>query len=230
MPVMMSLLSAGGGSGGGGGISGGLQALGGAIGGLVGLGQRRKAKKMLNSLVRPTYSIPKEILRNQKQAELSAQEGMPSAQYNRAMQNIQRQQSNSLKAAQDRRSAMAAIAANQQAANDAMLDLDVADAQQVAANRQTLYNVGGQTAAYRDRAFDINQMQPYNQKRNYAMSLMGAGNQNIMGGLDRVLGGVGMMVGGGQRGQKQMTSPQQSNNYNFWEDPTEYDPANPYIS
>lgn len=186
------------------------QGVGGLIGGIVGAGQRRQARRMLRSLKRPTYAIPQEILRSQKTAEISAQEGMPSAQYNAAMQNIARQQNAALQAATDRRLGLGAIAASQQAATDATLNLDVADAQQRLQNQQTLYNVSGQTAGYRDKAFDINQMQPYLQNYQYAQSLLGAGNQNIMGGIDRVLGagtnlfGTGLF-GSGAGGQRSMT-------------------------
>lgn len=196
---MMSSLM-GGGSGGAGGIA---NLAGGLVSGVAGLFQRRSAKKMLNSLQRPGYTIPEEIKRSQKMAEMSAQEGLPSAQYNKAMQNIQRQQSNAVSAASDRRSALMAIPAAQQAATDATLNLDVADANARLQNQKTLYGQNAIMGQYKDKAFQINQMQPFQEKQQYAQSLLGAGNQNLVGGIDKALGGAGsMLFGGGMGGSK----------------------------
>lgn len=190
MPVTIGLL--------GGAAQGVGQGLSGLLGGIVGFGQRRKAKKMLRSLKRPTYAIPEEILKSQKQAELSAQEGLPSQQYQQAMKNIQRRQNEAIAAATDRRSGLMAISGSNRAANDAVVDLDVADAQQRLANQRTLYDISGRTAGYRDKAFQINQMQPYEQQYQYANSLLGAGNQNMLGGADKLLSGlIGFGAGGG---------------------------------
>lgn len=195
--------SAGGGGGAGAGIA---NIAGGLVGGITGLFQRRKANKMLKSLSRPTYAIPEEITRSQKMAEMAAQEGLPSAQYNKAMQNIQRQQSNALAGATDRRSALMALPKIQQAANDAALGLDVQDAQARMQNQRTLYGVSNTTAGYKNKQFEINQMQPYQQQRDYAMSLLGAGNQNFTGGIDKLLAGAGSLAFGSGGGKRKMTA------------------------
>jgi len=207
--ILMGSLMAGASGGTGQGIA---NVAGGLLGGAVGYFQRRKAKKELSKLVQPQYNIPQEILKNQKMAEQAANEGMPSQQYNNAMKNIQRTQNNLLAGATDRRSALMALPKIQQQANDATGNLDAQDANMRLQNQRTLYNVGNTTAQYRDKAFNINEMQPYEQKRDYYNSLLGAGNQNLLGGIDKLTAGVGGLIGPGKR--RSYTSPNTDNTGN----------------
>lgn len=202
MPVaqlLPMLMGSGGGGGGGSSSSGGVgQALAntvsGVFSGIVGLGQRKKAKRLLANLQRPEYMIPNEVLQNQKMAQQAANEGLPSQQYNQAMQNIQRQQNRALTAATDRRGGLMALPGLQQQSNDALLGLDVKDAQARMANQQRLYGINSQVGQYRDKAFEINKMQPYQRDYGYAQSLLGMGNQNLYGGIERLIAGGGQFA------------------------------------
>jgi len=194
MPVSSILMGAsllgGGGTG---------QGIANAAGGLIGLGtglfQKKKGKNILKEAgEQPLYQIPQEILRNQKQAELNAAEGMPSQQYNNAMKNIQTAQTNAISGAMDRRSALMALPKILQQANNAYGNLDSQSAQIRRQNQQTAYNVGNTTAQYRDKAYNINQLQPWQRKYNYGMQLLGAGNQNFTSGLDKLVAGGGMLL------------------------------------
>lgn len=169
---------------------------GGLLSGITGLIQKHKANALLSQTKRPTYSIPNEVLQNQKQAELNANTGLPSEQYQQAMKNINRQQNQALQRATDRRGGLLAVAGTQQAGNDAALKLDVANAQARLNNQRTLYGVNNQVAAYRDKAFNINELQPYQQQYNYAMGLLGSGNQNLMSGIDKFSAGAGRLLTG----------------------------------
>lgn len=204
MPVASMLMGSLGGSSGGGSQGAGqgfANTASGLLTGITGFFQRRKAKKSLANLQRPEYQIPEEILRSQKMAEQAANEGLPSQQYNQAQQNIQRQQSRAISAASSRRSGLMALPGIQQQANDSLLNLDVKDAQARMANRDKLYGIMGQTAQYRDKAFEKNKMQPYERDYNYYQSLLGAGNSNLLAGADKLLGGVGQIIdSGGQSG------------------------------
>lgn len=207
MPVsslLMSTLMSSGGSGGQG--QGLANMAGGVIPLIAGIFQKKKAKKMLANLNQPAYTIPEEVMRNQKMAEMAANEGLPSQQYNNAMKNIQRNQSNMLAGALDRRSALMALPKIQRAANDATGNLDAQDAQARMQNQRTLYGVGNTTSQYRDKAFNINQMQPYQQKYNYAQSLLGAGNQNFTSGLDKLVAGGGQLLAGTSFGSKKKSA------------------------
>lgn len=170
--------------------SGVANQIGGLVTGITGLIQKHKANKLLAQTKRPTYAIPNEILQNQKQAELNARQGLPSEQYQQGMQNIARQQNAALQRATDRRGGLLAVAGTQQAGTDAALNLDVASAKQRLQNQNTLYGVNNQVAQYRDKAFQINQMQPYQQNYNYGMSLLGQGNQNLLSGIDKFVAGT----------------------------------------
>lgn len=224
MPVASMLMSSLGGSGGGGGSSSGgvgqaiSNTASGLLSGITGYFQRRKAKKALSNLHRPEYQIPDEILRSQKMAEQAANEGLPSQQYNQAQQNIQRQQNRAISMAADRRGGLMALPGIQQSANDAFLNLDVKDAQARMSNQQKLYGVLGQTAQYRDKAFDINKMQPYQRDYGYNMSLLGQGNQNLLAGADKLLGGAGQFIDASmqQGGGKKMKTPKNSNQPNYY--------------
>lgn len=197
MPDIMSGIESGAGAGAlFGPVGSGIGAVaGGLISGITGLFQKHKANKLLANLHRPQYVIPNEVLQNQKQAQLNANQGLPSEQYNQGMQNIARQQNSALQRATDRRGGLLAVAGTQQAGNDASLNLDVANANARLKNQNTLYGVNNQVAGYRDKAFQINQMQPYQQDRSYAMGLLGAGNQNLVSGIDKVASGA-LMAGG----------------------------------
>lgn len=209
MPVaqmlMSSLGSSGGGSGGSsGGGSGVGQAVanlqGGLLSGVTGFFQRRKAKKMLGSLNRPTYEIPQDVLKNQRMAEMAANEGMSSQQYTNAENDIQRNQTSVLNASLDRRSLLMALPKIQQQSNDATGKLNAQDDMIRQQNKRVLYGINSQVGQYRDKAWDINKMQPYQRDYDYAMGLLGAGNQNLMAGADRIITGGSQLIAGAGNG------------------------------
>jgi len=162
------------------------------VGLLTGRSQKRKANKMLAGMQYPTETMPNEVLKNQKMAELRANTGLPSEQYNNAMKNIQRQQLMTLRGAGDRRGGLALLAGTQQSANDALSNLDVADAKTRIANEGSLMTANNNVANWKSRLFDSNTRQKYNRDYNYAMSLLGQGNKNILGAFDSFGAGLGM--------------------------------------
>lgn len=167
------------------------------IGGVVGAGeglitgeeQKSKANKLLGQ-PRPGYNIPKEALDNQQIAQNLALTGLPSAQYEQAMKNIQRQSNQAISSAQDRRAGIGLIGTIQQKANDATGNLDAQNAEARRKNIGTLLQQNQNVAGYRDKQFDWNQKQKYQQNYNYGMQLLGAGNQNIVGGIDKGVAGL----------------------------------------
>lgn len=168
-------------------VAGGIKAV-------AGLFQKHKANKLLAANPRPTYDIPQEVFQNKGIAEQLSASGLPSTQYAQAQQNIQRQQAGAIGAAQTRRGGIGLIGNIQQRTNDATLGLDAKSAQMRVGNMQNLMKTNSQVAGYRDKAFDINKMQPFQENQAYARALQASGNQNIMGGIDTALGGL---VGGG---------------------------------
>lgn len=165
-------------------------AVGGLIGGVTGFFQKKKANALLKQNPYPTEAIPNEVLANQQMAQNMANEGMPSAQYQQAQKNIQRQQAAAIANAQDRRSGTASIGAIQEGTNTAEGQLDAQNSETRRQNQLNLQNVNNQVASWRDKTFDWNSRQKYLQNYQYGMSLLGAGNQNMMAGADKLIGGI----------------------------------------
>ncbi len=187
----------------------GIQSL---IGVITGLSQKRKASRLMGDLKEPT--IPNEYLQNQGLAQLRANTGLPTAQYKQAEQNIYRQQNAALSARKDRRGGLMGIGALNQQTNDALLGLDVANANARVRNEGTLMNANSQVGNWRSQ----NAREKYNRDYGYAMQLMGAGNQNFTSGLDYAGAGLiyGLQGSGGGGG-------------GYSDEPLSYNPPNRYV-
>lgn len=158
-------------------IGAGAGLVGGALKLFRGNKQRKQGRRMLRENPMPEYQIPTEITE-------AANEGLPAEQYANAMKNIQRQQMQAIRSAQDRRTATGVIGKVQSNTNDATLDLDVADAQARLAGKRQL-------AQYKDKAWDWNKRQKYERTYGEAMDLIGAGNENFYGGIDQGIASIG---------------------------------------
>ncbi len=143
-----------------------------------------------------------EQLNNQKQAEINAQNGLPSEQYNLAMRNIQRQQMNALSRSQDRRSAGALIPAIQDNSNMATLNLDAKNAEARLGNQRYLGSVNNQIAGTKGRIYG-NYLANYLRQQDYARKLQYAAAKNKDDAIESGVGGLvsfGGMMGGGSGG------------------------------
>lgn len=172
-------------------------AAGGLIGGITGFFQKKKGNQLLKDNPRPTEQIPQEVLANADEAKSMALTGMPSEQYAQAQKNIQRQQANAIASSDDRRGGLANIPAITQQGTDAQAALDAQNGQMRNANRLNLQSVNNNVASWKDRLFDYNEKQKYDQNRQYALSLIGAGNQNLYSGIDKLAGGLVSYAGQG---------------------------------
>jgi hypothetical protein len=176
-------------------IIGGASLVGGALKSLIGGGQKKQGNQVLNQanqLGAFNEQVPTEITN-------AAATGLPSEQYNQAMQNIQQQQLMAIQGAQSRRAGIGAIAGIQGATNSANLNLDVKNAQAKQQNQNTL-------ASWKDKVWQNNVKSKYNQQYNYGMGLLGAGNQNLVGGIDQGLAGLGSAAYGLYGGSGKNTS------------------------
>lgn len=177
-------------------FSGVAQGISGLISGVTGALQRHKGNKLLKGLTYPTETLPAEFEQNQNLAQTMAANGMPSEQYNLAMKNIQRQQLMALRSANDRRGGLNVLPALLQGGNDATLKLDAENATQRTANQRNLINVNSQVGNEKRDIFDKNVRQKYMNDYQYAMSLLGAGNQNLTGGIDKFAAAAGASLYG----------------------------------
>lgn len=175
------------------------QGVTGLISGISGLFQKAKANRLEKNNIRPVYDIPQEVRANQQIAQQQASMGMPGAQYQKGLQNINRNAANALSATQDRRSGLSSVGAIQQGANDATLNLTAQDAQQRVANIRNLMAQNQTMAQYRDKAWGWNNQSKYEENAAAIRALRGAGNANINQGINGILG-AGMTAATGMGG------------------------------
>ncbi len=153
--------------------------------------QQKEARKMLAGLKDPGYQIPEEFQQNLAESEQMAKSGLPAQEYNLASTNIQRGTKSGLRQLGRMSNPFAGIAGLARAQSDAFANLDAANA---AARRQ---NILGAMGARRELAGQKLGQQQYAQQRymdqvNQANALLGAGMQNVAGGLGS-LGQYGMV-------------------------------------
>jgi hypothetical protein len=169
-------------------LAGGI--LGAGWGLYSGLHEKSQANKLLKSNLYPTQPIPQGIQQDATRANRLALQGLPSAQYQQAMNNIQRQQENAIVASQGQRAGMGTIGNIQQGTQDALLGLSAQDQAERIKNIQNAQQQNQVLGQYQNQAFDWNQKNRYLQNYQYGMSLLGAGNQNIARGVDTGLSGL----------------------------------------
>lgn len=188
-------------------VAAGAAVVGAGVSIYKGIQEKKQAKSLMANNQRPIEAVPTDIYANQQLAQNMSLNGLPSEQYQQAQKNIQRQQAAAMGQAQDRRSGVANIGAIQQGTNDAYGNLDAANAAARHQNQLGLLGVNNQVAGWKDKVFDWNNKQKYIENQNYAMGLLGAGNQNLYSGIDKFAGaafqayGSGAFGGGGGSGK-----------------------------
>lgn len=150
----------------------------------LGVFQTIKGARDLSKLKRPEYGIPEEISRNLSEAERQALEGLPAEQKLQYVQNIERGMQSGLKNLSSRKGGTAGVADLVRSQNDAFTNLVSMDAAARQQNRMFANQARGEMAAYKDKAFAINKMDPYQQKLEAGQANVGSGLQNIFGALD----------------------------------------------
>lgn len=176
----------------------GIAAGAGALKSGLGFVQQAKGKKMLKGAKDPGYNIPKGFEQNLAQTEQMAKTGLPAQEYNLASTNIQRGTQAGLRQLGRMSNPFAGIAGLARSQSDAFSRLD---AQNSAARRQNILQAIG---ARRELAGQQLAQQQYAQNRyfdkvNEANARIGAGTQNIFGGLSDI-GTAGIMSGLGGKG------------------------------
>ena len=163
------------------GISAGAKALTG-IGQLLFSGKKQKE---------PKYEMPTKQLEAENLARGMAAEGMPEAQRMAALQNIQQSAVQAGRTAgMAGRGAMLGSIGNIQAQQDrSVLGLAAQDAAARMQNQRFLYSALMAGAQYQDKAF-ANQFQSWMNTEQQRRALIGAGIQNIAGGIDTFTGGM----------------------------------------
>lgn len=148
----------------------------------TGVYQLIRGNQLSNSIDRPEYSIPQEVLDKLTDAQIQALRGLPAQQRKQYLDNIMRSAQSSIAALNDRKSGLSGISAVQQNMNDAYRNLMTMDAQARMEAEQRLQSVRSEVADYRDKEFEFNEANPYFETMRAAEAMKGAGLQNIMKG------------------------------------------------
>lgn len=181
----------------------------GLLSGITGFFQKKQGNKLNAQNPFPTEGIPSEVLANQQIAQGAATQGLPSEEYQQAEKNIQKNQAAAISsAATSPGGAVRNLGAIEEMSNEATGKLDAENAEARRQNTAQLLGVNNQVASWKDKLFDWNKRAKYEQDRQYAMSLIGAGNANMIAGADKLIGGlVGAGASGALAGGAKPTAP-----------------------
>jgi hypothetical protein len=150
---------------------------------------------------RPEYMLPTAIEEQMTDAQRMSYYGLPEEQKREFLDNIARSTAGQVRGLSDRRSGVGAVQAAAQGERDAYKSLLSADSAARMANIDRLQNVRSAYAQYEDRAFALNELEPYMQEVNAAAALQGAGLQNIGGALNTLaLSDMYGVLGGEKKG------------------------------
>ena len=162
--------------------------------GISGYNQAQKGKDLMSSLTRPTYQTPNEIYGNLNLAKSAFLDNRLPGE-STALNRLQGSTSSAVQQAQQygRTPAeiMAAITGADANQNKGITDLATQGAQYHLGAQHDYQQALQTLAQYKDQEFNINKLQPYNQDRQYAQDLIGAGNKNLNGAI----GGLGTYAG-----------------------------------
>jgi hypothetical protein len=194
-------------------VAAGISAIPSVIKGIQGIFQGAKGRKLAKKNVRPDYAIPESFTKNLALAENRARVGLPQQQYNQAQQNFQRNQAGALRQF-GRMGNPRGLAGMVRAGNDATMNLDVADAQARMSNENAAMGYRSQLGQQQLAKQQWDKFGKYQENAAAASALMGAGRQNVMGGLSE-LSQVGQMYMYGNSGDEDTPKPNPTYNANF---------------
>ena len=158
---------------------------------IIGGAKAKKYQKQLEGMESPVYNPNQGILEYYNKA-LSRYNVNPtdSALYKRNVRDIDRNVSSGLNYLQDRRSATAGLSSILRGANDAKLNANVAAEQQ----KDQRFGVLGQATNMKvnedDKAFQQNQIAPFERKYNLLAMKAGQANQTANAGLQNIFGSL----------------------------------------
>jgi len=175
-------------------IGAGTQALGGLISMGQGLFGKKKRQREIDQMIaeRPKYEIPKEVgqdvemRRNLLNSRLDEQQDL--------VNNINTDKANSLSRVQSSSSSledMLAMGASADAqSQDSLMKARISGAQERSARREGMSEALSNLAGFRDQAFKLNELDPYNMKVKMTMDNNNASREMITGGLKQAGAGI----------------------------------------
>jgi hypothetical protein len=180
----------------------------------LGIGQAIGGAVSLSKQQRPTYEIPKEIQQNVAQAQALATEGLGAQQEQYMRQQVERGTSAALQTGTERGAGFAGLGGVLQAQNDAFMNIAMQDEMLRKQRLSEVADAKGVLASYKDMAFELNKLMPYQEKVAAAQANIGAGMQNIGGALKTLAimsPDKSINIGGnGNRSQQPTQTPSQT--------------------
>ncbi len=110
---------------------------------------------------RPQYKIPEEITQGLALANQRGQQGLPEAQKQEYLSNLQRGQAYSIGQAGSRKAGLQGIGTLNENQNTGYANLLSQDSAARMANQKEIYGQLQNVANYKDQAFQLNQVNPY---------------------------------------------------------------------
>jgi len=200
-------------------VAAGVAVVGGGIQVYQGIQQKKAGKEaeMAAMTQKPEFTIPPEIAKNMSEAEMRAYQGLPDEQKAAFLDNQQRAAQTALRSSSDRRGGLGMISqiqAQQDRSSLQLLQQDVAARDKNILRAQEARNV---MASYRDKRFE-HEYNEYSSDLDYARAQVGAGMQNIAGGLvtagSAVQSGIAHQAGGDGLTRAERKLHNQQNNKN----------------
>lgn len=168
----------------------------GAIQAISGAQQKKKGRAMeaLAKANKPQFRIPPEIAKNMSQAEMMSYHGLPDEQKQAFLDNQQRASQAALRSSGERRGGLGMISQIQSQQDRSSLGLLQQDVAARNANIDRAMQARGVMASYRDKRFE-HQYNEYAADLDYARAMIGAGMQNVSGGLSTAAQGAQSFAG-----------------------------------
>lgn len=180
-----------------------------AIKGLSGLSDIIRGNRRAKNNIRPVAEVNENYLKNVSLAENMGRVGLPQQQYNRGLQNIGRNQSVALNSLSRSANPSAGVNSLLRASNDAVLGLDVQDANARLNNQRFAFGQRNNLAQDQQRVWNWNRRDRFLEEANAAGQQIGAGKQNLMGALTdaSVVAQQAMAAENGQSPTPQLQNP-----------------------
>lgn len=166
----------------------------------MGIAQSAKAKKIDKNNPFVREGLNPLLTKNLAESELMARTGMPSEQYNNSLRGINRGTSTYLRAF-GRSGRAGSLLSVIRAQNDAIGNLNAADAGMRLQNQQRVFQQRGIVAGEQARLFNVNQREPYMYNRRRAADARAASQANIGGAFSDLVSIGAMVANAGTGGQ-----------------------------
>ena len=149
-----------------------------------GLYQTIKGGRDARNNERPVYEIPESMQQAMETSERMAQRGLDEQTRQNYLQGLVDTRAAAFQGLSDRKAGIGAVAGVQQREIAGQQQLAAMDNEQRMRNIAALQDMRMRMARFEDQEFNLNQMQPYEDRAAAASAMQGAGLQNIFGAAE----------------------------------------------